>query len=529
MQIERVKILKKFCLLLVLCLLLAGCNEGTATKSTGSGEAAPSTGSVVASVPAADCQSHIDEENDGYCDACGAYVLVTIDFYTVNDLHGKIADADTHPGVDEFSTYIENARKSDDHVILLSAGDMWQGSSESNLTQGLLTTDWMNSLGFAAMTLGNHEYDWGETPIEKNFNLAQFPFLAINIYDRETRKQVSYAQNSHIVDLGEVQVGIIGAMGDCYSSISADKVEDVYFITGSELTSLVMEESQKLRSKGVDYIVYVLHDGYEKTKSGSASSVKSSELRGYYDTKLSDGYVDLVFEGHTHQSYILKDEYGVHHLQNKGDNKGISHVEITLNAANLESSVKKAELVPTGTYVKLDDHPMVGELLEKYKEDIDRGSEVLGKTTKLRDSNALRLKTAELYYKTGVKRWGDKYDIVLGGGFMSARSPYDLQIGDVTYGMLYSIFPFDNQLVLCSIKGKDLLKRFVNNDDGRYYIYYLQDLKNNIDPNATYYIVTDTYSSLYGPNNLTEIERYDEGVYARDLLAEYIKNGGYNN
>ena len=279
----------------------------------------------------------------------------------------------------------------------------------------------------------------------------------------------------------------------------------------------------------MDYIVYVIHDGYEKTKSGSATSINGSQLKGYYDTQLSNGYVDQVFEGHTHQSYILKDEYGVHHLQNKGDNKGISHVEISLNAANLKSNVNTAELVPTGAYVKLEDHPVVGELLDKYAEDVNKGSEVLGNTTKVRDSNALRLKTAELYYKTGVERWGDQYDIVLGGGFMSARSPYDLQIGEVTYGMLYSIFPFDNQLVLCSIKGRDLLKRFINNDDGRYYIYYLQDLKNNIDPDATYYIVTDTYSSLYGPNNLTEIERYDEGVYARDLLAEYIKNGGYNN
>ena len=524
--------MKRFCLLLILCMLLTACNSESASTETAQATTPTETVAATQSTNNGTCNDHVDEDNNYYCDICEKYILINIDFYTVNDLHGKIADddANTHPGVDELSTFIKNARKSDINVILLSAGDMWQGTSESNLTHGLLATDWMNSMGFAAMTLGNHEFDWGEEPIEENFNLAQFPFLAINIYDRETNKQVSYCQNSHVVDLGTVQIGIIGAMGDCYSSISADKVEDVYFITGDELTKLVMEESEKLRSKGVDYIVYMIHDGYDQDKSGSTvTSITGSKIQSYYDTKLSDGYVDLVFEGHSHKGYVLKDEHGVHHLQGKGDNQAISHVEIVLNAATLESTVNVAELIPTGQYAKLDDHPIVEELLEKYKDQISKSDEVLGVTSKYRDSYAMREKTAELYYKTGKTLWGDQYDIVLGGGFMSARSPYDLQIGEVTYGMLYSIFPFDNNLVLCSIKGSDLQKRFLDNDDGRYFIYYDQDLRQNLDPNATYYIVTDTYSSLYGPNNLTEIERYDEPVYARDLLADYIRGGGYNN
>ena len=527
-KIERVLILKKLCLLLALCLLLSACGEKDVQETTVS-----TTPSRAASVSADECKAHTDAGNDGFCDLCEAYVLVTVDFYTVNDLHGKIADTDSQPGVDELSTYLKDSKKSDDYSIFLSAGDMWQGSSESNLTHGLLATDWMNEMGFAAMVLGNHEYDWGEEHIVENSHLAQFPFLAINIYSTETNKQVSYVQSSHVVDLGDVQIGIIGAMGDCYSSISADKVEDVYFITGKDLTKLVMDESKKLRENGVDYIVYLIHDGYEKDKSGStATSVGSGTLSSYYDTRLSGGYVDLVFEGHTHKGYILEDEYGVHHLQGKGENQAISHVEITINSANGKSTVNTAELVPTGKYVKLEDHPVVGELMEKYAEDINRGTEVLGTTSKHRDSYALRQKTAELYYKTGVERWGSEYDIVLGGGFMSARSPYDLEIGEVTYGMLYSIFPFDNQLVLCSIKGKDLQKRFIDNDDDRYYLYYGkygESVKNNIDPNGTYYIITDTYSSLYGPNNLTEIARYDEDVYARDLLADYIREGAYNN
>lgn len=506
--------MRKICILLILCLLFAGCTAAPAQTT-----------------PTEDpCTlSHIDAENDGFCDRCSEMTLVYIDFFCVNDLHGKVADADSHPGVDELSTYLKTARENNENTILLSPGDMWQGSPESNLTHGLLTTEWMNELGFAAMTLGNHEYDWGEEPIIENSEIAQFPFLAINIYERETDKQVSYCQSSHVVDLGKVQVGIIGAMGDCYSSISADKVSDVYFKTGQELSQLVKAESERLRSEGVDFIVYLIHDGYGQSKSASTTNIPSAQLRDYYDGTLSNGYVDLVFEGHTHQRYILKDEHGVYHLQNKGDNKGISHVEICYNIGNDQHSVETSKLIATGDYVKLEDDPIVAQLLDKYSEDINRGTELLGTNAAQRDGVFLRQKVADLYYEIGEEYWGNEYDIALGGGFMSIRSPGTLPPGDVTYGDLYSLFPFDNQLVLCSIKGQELRDKFFETDNDRYFIAYGdygQQIKNNIDPNATYYVVTDTYSSLYGPNKMTEIARFDEDIFARDMLAEYIREGG---
>lgn len=506
--------LKKLCFLLALCLLLTGCSPAQTPQSSAPTLLSCDTG-------------HVDAGNDGFCDRCSKFLLVLVDFYTLNDLHGKLADADTHPGVDELSTYLFDARETDDHMVLLSAGDMWQGSSESNLTQGLMMTDWMNEMDFAAMTLGNHEYDWGEAPIEKNEEAAEFPLLAINVYDRQTDQRVSYCESSTVVDLGELQIGIIGAIGDCYSSISADKVQDVYFQTGSALTKLVKDESEKLRQQGADYIVYLLHDGYTKSKSGTTAA-SGKQLKSYYDTALSNGYVDLVFEGHTHQKYVLTDTYGVYHLQSGGDNEGISHVEVAINTATGKSAVQTAELVSTGKYAGKADHPIVEELLDKYKDSISVGSQVLGSNTVRRSGNELRQMVADRYYETGMQLWGDKYDIALGGGYVSVRDPGYLAAGDVTYSMLYSLFPFDNQLVLCSIKGADLQRRFYDSD--QYFISYGdygRRLEDNIDPNATYYVVVDTYSSLYAPNKLTEIARYDENIYARDLLATFAEDGGF--
>ena len=208
-----------------------------------------------------DC-NHKDKNDDGFCDSCNRLVLVYFDLYALNDLHGKFSDTDSQPGVDELTTYFEQARDKNPNTVLLASGDMWQGSPESNLTSGNMMTEWMNRVGFASMTLGNHEFDWGEEAIIENEELAEFPFLAINIYDRETNKQVEYCESSVVVELNGVTVGIIGAIGDCYSSISPDKVEDVYFKTGDELTALVKAESERLRAEeGVEFIVYSLHDG----------------------------------------------------------------------------------------------------------------------------------------------------------------------------------------------------------------------------------------------------------------------------
>ena len=564
--------MRKICLLLVLCLLLSGCAGGAKPSNTpadapdtslsdtivdtdadtsnpeddtGSGTedntvedntSKDDTSDNTDDKPADDdkddpkCKKHVDAGDDGKCDTCGVSVLVIIDFYNINDLHGKLADGDNHPGVDELTTYLKKAKKNDKHSVFLSSGDMWQGAPESNLTQGLIITDWMNHMGFSAMALGNHEFDWGEDPIKKNDKLANFPILAINVYDHSTDKRVSYCDSSVMITKGGVKIGIIGAIGDCYSSISKDKVSGVYFKTGASLTSLVKSEATKLRDQGADYIVYLLHDGYGQSNSGTASSITSNRLKSFYDVELSNGYVDLVFEGHTHQRYIFKDEYGVYHMQSGGDNQGLSHIEISINTANGNDKIRYADMITTGKYANMADDPIVEELLNKYDEDVSVGTDILGTNARQRSSSELCQLVADLYYKKGLELWGDEYDIVLGGGFISARSPYNLPKGDVVYGTLYSIFPFDNDLVLCSVKGRELESKFFETDNDRYYIAYGdygEKVKKDIDPNATYYVIVDSYTSLYGPNKLTEVARYEKQYYARDMLADYAKAGGF--
>lgn len=487
----------------------------TTTKPTTSTTTTTTSGEVVR--PEGE---HVDANNDGWCDVkdCGIYVIETIDFYNFNDLHGKFENMDNNEGVDELTTYLENRKNIDDHVVILSTGDMWQGGTASNGTHGRIVTDWMNYLGFEAMALGNHEFDWGQEAIKTNVALAEFPILAINIYDNTTGQRVDYCQPSVMIERGGAQIGIIGAIGDCYSSISSDKTQGINFKVGSALTSLVKAESVKLREAGADIIIYLIHDG---------TTYSDMNISDYYDVSLSSGgYVDLVFGGHTHSYYITTDAYGVPHVQGGGDNsKGMTHVELDVNFANGNIDINVTDYVDVNSVKNLDDAPIVQELLDKYWDEIGWMYDSLGYNATIRKSNTIKSMVAKLYYEAGVEKWGDKYDIVLAGGSLNTRSPYDLAAGEVLYGDLQTILPFDNALYLCRIKGSNLKSKFLNNSS---YTVYSTISSSQVKDNQYYYIVADSWTALYAWAQCETVELYDETTYARDLLAKYIQSGGWS-
>lgn len=266
-------------------------------------------------------------------------------------------------------------------------------------------------------------------------------------------------------------------------------------------------------------MVLSIHDG------GSSGSDLS-----HYDTALSNGYVDLVFEAHTHQSYVQRDSYGVYHVQGGGDNTGISQAVVTYNTVN-DSFAVSAQVIKKSVYSGLNDHPVVQQLLDKYSQQVSIANKVLGNNRTKRSSTTILQTVASLYAQAGLEKWGQEYNIVLGGGFLNTRAPYDLAAGQVTYGDLLDILPFDNRLVLCKITGANLKSRFINNTSDDYYIGYTpygNQIKNNIQNNTYYYVIVDTYSAYYYYNKLTIVEFFDDNVYARDLLAEYIQEGNWS-
>ena len=513
-------------------------NQTITVKAVGGGKYEDSDPSVLQKYEVKQACNHVDADSNGYCDKCGAVmpsecdhadknddevcdvcgrsVIVSFNLFAINDLHGMYCDSAGQPGVDELTTYLKNYQSSS-NTIVLSSGDMWQGSSESNNTKGKLATEWLNYIDCASMTLGNHEFDWSTEKIKTNAQLADFPFLAINVYDRATNKRVEYCDSSVVVEFGDAKIGIIGAIGDCYSSISSSMCEDVYFKTGSELTSLVKQEANKLRTQGVDYIVYSLHDGGDQ-----------GSYMDWYDTSLSNGYVDIVFEGHTHQAYSYADSYGVYHIQGGGYNKGISKAEIRLNFANQKHTTSNQGVVYNSVYSSCKSDPIIENLVAKYKDEIGNPDEVVARLSSYASSSVIADKVAQIYCEKGVEKWGAKYDIVLGGGYIKTRSPYSLSKGNVTVSQVQTLLPFENKIVLCSLNGTEINNKFIHSSNSEYHVAYSaygNTVKDSVlyNPKTTYYVVTDTYTSDY--HHLTVIDSLGDDVFAWNLLCDYLRQG----
>ena len=90
---------------------------------------------------------------------------ITISVIGTNDVHGALLPVDGNRGLTTFSGYVDNLRtaRAEDGgaVVLIDAGDMWQGTLESNLSEGATVVAAYNVMGYDAVTIGNHEFDFG--------------------------------------------------------------------------------------------------------------------------------------------------------------------------------------------------------------------------------------------------------------------------------------------------------------------------------------------------------------------------------
>lgn len=461
---------------------------------------------------------------------------VTLDFYGFNDTHGNVKDSALGVGIAKTSTFIKN-QTAGKNALLVSSGDMWQGSLESNSTRGALMTEWMEYLNFTSMTIGNHEFDWGVDAIKENAKKYSLPILGINIIDKTTNKRADYVTPSTIVYRGGAKIGIIGAIGNCYGSISYSKVMDVEFILDSPgnypLSDLIKAESTRLRNEEkCDFIVYSFH----------GDSIRDDT---YYNLELSTGhYVDVVFEGHKHVQTSYVDDGGVWHFQSQADGSlAINHFTVNLNTVTDQYTLNFNETSDV-YYMNQPDKTSLADdagtlaLINKY--DFSSYYTSLGRNSRVRGGNELRQLNADLYLEKGLAKWKSYANqIVLGGGYISVRGTGQLPIGDVTYAQLYTLFPFDNDIILMKVNGWLLKSNFINSTNSNYFLGYstygagLRDDQSKINDESMYYVVTDSYTYDYllkwNADKIAKVGVYDDkGYYARDCLADYAKAGKFD-
>lgn len=204
---------------------------------------------------------------------------VKITILGTTDLHANIYNwsyedgkETEETGMAKVYTVVEEARAANPNTLLVDNGDTIQGTILSddlynfNLELKHPVIDVMNFMKYDAMTLGNHEFNFGLEMVKKIDEEAEFPMLAANA---TYVKDGSYLVKPYIIkELAGVKVGILGITNPNIPRWDGPKVEDLKFATPLETAEKYIPE---IKEKGADLIVLVTHIGYESEYGGDGA------------------------------------------------------------------------------------------------------------------------------------------------------------------------------------------------------------------------------------------------------------------
>lgn len=469
----------------------------------------------------------IKNKSDGAIKEDDNYVY--FDFYEISDFHGAVEYSKSETpesgmlGLERLSTYYDTKRN--DNVggtILLSGGDMWQGTADSNITRGNLVTYSMNIMNFSSMTLGNHEFDWTVDWIKNNKERANFPFLAANLIDKTTNKIADFVEASTIVTRGDYKIGIVGTIGEnIKTSIIASAVTNYDF---AKEVDTVKSEAEKLRESGCQIVVWSSHNDISYLKSIVGTD---------------DIGVDLIFGGHSHTTYvdqILLGDKVVPMLESKDKGRSLPHAQLKIDKATNEvSSVEGYSCDSTPTSVEYDVDKDIEGIYNQYKEKYINPSKnrYMGKLDGDMDINEPQL-AANLAVEVMYKKVEDVYpDITCYASFTNVNGGIrgTLKSGSITYGDIYNVFPFDNEIVIMQTTGAKLLgyvSSGITSTLKNAAHYQTVEKTSNIDRSEKYYFITTDYLASH-----TSYFAKDDGdttiytkINVRDAVAEYFKKKG---
>lgn len=379
---------------------------------------------------------------------------VTVNIMHTNDLHGNLLPkkkADTLATWDDFreqeggaaamTTIIKDYRRKSiqdkSHFLLLDAGDMSMGTSISGKFKGEPVIEVMNRQGYDAATLGNHEFDWGMEPLKNMIQRANFPVLSANIRDRQG-KPIADTKPYMIKDLGDVKVGVVGVITP----------ETVHMNTREEVKSFHIEDPvetlkktvPEMKKNGADMIVVLSHAGLKDDVR------MAREAPG----------LDVIIGGHTHDALEVPLKVnGTIIAQTGSSGKKIGRIQLKWNKNRKKVISSNGCLIPVDPQEVKPDRE-ISDVIAGYKAKIDevmnvelgRLEEDLVSPDDGGETNLGNMLTDAMREKTGA-------DVAL---LNSGSIRTNLIKGEVTYGDIYNVFPFESQLTSVEMPGSHLLQ-----------------------------------------------------------------------
>lgn len=217
-----------------------------------------------------------------------------------NDHHGRFwKNGDGEYGMAARKTLVDRLRaevaSAGGHTLLLDGGDVNTGVPESDLQDAVPDFRGMNLLGYDAMAVGNHEFDKPLGVLRMQRDLAKFPMLSANIYDRGERMFAPYK----VFNVGGLRVGVMGlTTEDTSKMVSPDNIKNIEFRSVIQEAAKVVPE---LRRKA-DVVIAATHMGHYQNGNAGTQSPGDVEM-----ARAVNG-IDLVVGGHTQNPACMKAE-----------------------------------------------------------------------------------------------------------------------------------------------------------------------------------------------------------------------------
>ena len=402
--------------------------------------------------------------------------------FQTSDIHGYLLD--TSFGREETFQYrlariarIVNDRRAsgeDDGVLLIDGGDVYQGTPVSNLLYGEALRAALDVMGYDAVVLGNHEFDWDVTRYAADadatvpaYDIGGFsgdpaiPVLAGGLTYAGSGKPVTFARDYVIVEKAGLRIALIGYIPDFSRSVMTEKIAP-YRIDGSY--SGLRERVRAVNAAEKPDVTIV-------TAHAEAGPVAEA---------LSPADVDLVTGGHNHMGVSGVAGSGVPYIQADSYSRGYASAEIIVGSDGRVRVEAPAYTAVTDDRSALYDLPENRELLDEKVLEISRAAwekagggmdEVLGYITVPVDRMAPtgdNGSTSAGNWITGlmlraVRSEGAVAAFYNSGGIRTGLTvPRGKTSRAVTAGDIYTIAPFGNALLVYELTGAELKQQLIN-------------------------------------------------------------------
>ncbi|XP_005299732.2 5'-nucleotidase isoform X1 [Chrysemys picta bellii] len=424
------------------------------------------------------------------CLAHAARAAFQLTLLHTNDVHARVEQTsrdsgkcqslrsgrpqDCYGGVARRYTKIQEIRATHPNVLLLDAGDQYQGTVWFSYFKGREVVRFMNLLGYDAMALGNHEFDNGLDglldPLLKNVN---FSILSANIQaSRSVASRIAgYFQPYKILHVGSEKIGIVGYTTKETSFLS-NPGKEIYF--EDEIEAL-QPHVDKLITLGVNKIIALGHSGF------TVDQKIAQKVRG----------VDVVIGGHTNTflytgpppsnempagnyPFLVKSDDGrqVPVVQAYAFGKYLGYLNVTFDD---QGNVIRTSGNPILLNSSIPEDRVLKEEVDKWKIQLNNfSSQVIGKTIvylngtsqacRFQECNLGNLICDAMIYNNLKHRdentWNHVSMCIINGG--GIRSPIDEHNnnGTITMEDLLAVLPFGSTFDLIELKGSTLKEAF---------------------------------------------------------------------